>query len=66
MGAGDIAAVLEARTAIEVEDLIQIGLVAVIEAAGSFEDRGLVRWQGSRLSLSDDALPYARAIAATL
>lgn len=29
-------------SAIEIEDLIQIGLVALIEAAGSFEDRGLV------------------------
>ncbi len=32
-------------TAIEVEDLIQIGLVALIEAAGSFEDRGLVTFE---------------------
>nr|WP_241527201.1 FliA/WhiG family RNA polymerase sigma factor [Sphingomonas turrisvirgatae] len=27
---------------IDVEDLVQIGLVALVEAAGSFEDRGLV------------------------
>ena len=32
-------------SAIEVEDLIQIGLVALIEAAGSFEDRGLVTFE---------------------
>ncbi|WP_337848073.1 FliA/WhiG family RNA polymerase sigma factor [Sphingomonas sp.] len=29
-------------TLIDVEDLVQIGLVALVEAAGSFEDRGLV------------------------
>ena len=28
-------------TAIEVEDLLQIGMVALVEAANSFEDRGL-------------------------
>ena len=28
-------------TAIEVEDLIQIGLVALVEAAQNFEDRGI-------------------------
>lgn len=32
-------------SAIEVEDLIQIGLVALIEAAGAFEDRGLVTFE---------------------
>lgn len=31
--------------AIDVEDLIQIGLVALVEAAGSFEDRGQVTFQ---------------------
>lgn len=31
-----------------------------------FEARGLIAWEGSRLVLADDALPYARAIAATL
>ena len=30
---------------IEVEDLIQIGLVALVEAAGSFEDRGQVTFE---------------------
>lgn len=29
-------------SAVEVEDLVQIGLVALVEAAGSFEDRGQV------------------------
>lgn len=32
-------------SAIEIEDLIQIGLVALIEAASSFEDRGLVTFE---------------------
>lgn len=32
-------------TAVDVEDLIQIGLVALIEAAGSFEDRGQVPFE---------------------
>ena len=32
-------------SAIEVEDLIQIGLVALVEAAGNFEDRGQVSFQ---------------------
>lgn len=32
-------------SAIEVEDLIQIGLVVLIEAAGAFEDRGLVTFE---------------------
>ncbi|MEO5866011.1 MAG: FliA/WhiG family RNA polymerase sigma factor [Sphingomonas sp.] len=32
-------------TAIDVEDLIQTGLVALVEAAGSFEDRGLVTFE---------------------
>ncbi|MDH7975906.1 sigma-70 family RNA polymerase sigma factor [Sphingomonas sp. AR_OL41] len=31
--------------AIDIEDLIQTGLVALVEAAGSFEDRGLVTFQ---------------------
>lgn len=31
----------------------------------AFEAAGLVRWQGSRLILADDARPYARTIAAT-
>lgn len=29
-------------TAVEVEDLVQVGLVALVEAAAAFEDRGLV------------------------
>jgi RNA polymerase sigma factor for flagellar operon FliA len=32
-------------SAVEVEDLIQIGLVALLEAAGSFEDRGQVSFE---------------------
>ncbi len=32
-------------TAVEVEDLIQVGLVALVEAAASFEDRGLVTFK---------------------
>lgn len=32
-------------SAVEVEDLIQIGLVALIEAVGSFEDRGQVTFE---------------------
>ena len=32
-------------TAIEVEDLVQTGLVALVEAAGSFEDRGQVTFK---------------------
>ncbi|MES1974484.1 MAG: FliA/WhiG family RNA polymerase sigma factor [Pseudomonadota bacterium] len=32
-------------SAVEVEDLIQIGLVALVEAAGSFEDRGQVSFE---------------------
>ncbi|MDB5674289.1 MAG: polymerase sigma70, partial [Sphingomonas bacterium] len=32
-------------TAIDIEDLVQTGLVALVEAAGSFEDRGLVTFQ---------------------
>lgn len=31
-----------------------------------FEDTGLIRWHGTRLDLTDDARPYARAIAAAL
>ena len=31
-----------------------------------FEAVGLIAWDGARLRLADDALPYARAIAATL
>jgi RNA polymerase sigma factor for flagellar operon FliA len=32
-------------TAVEVEDLVQTGLVALVEAAGSFEDRGQVTFK---------------------
>lgn len=32
-------------TAVEVEDLIQVGLVALVEAASAFEDRGLVTFR---------------------
>ncbi|WP_375285445.1 sigma-70 family RNA polymerase sigma factor [Sphingomonas sp.] len=32
-------------TAVEVEDLVQVGLVALVEAAASFEDRGLVTFK---------------------
>lgn len=32
-------------TAVEVEDLVQVGLVALVEAAGSFEDRGQVTFK---------------------
>lgn len=32
-------------TAVEVEDLVQVGLVALVEAAGSFEDRGQVTFR---------------------
>ncbi len=32
-------------TAIDIEDLVQTGLVALVEAAGSFEDRGLVTFE---------------------
>lgn len=32
-------------SSIDVEDLVQIGLVAVVEAAGSFEDRGAVTFE---------------------
>ncbi|OWK30721.1 sigma-70 family RNA polymerase sigma factor [Sphingomonas mucosissima] len=32
-------------TAVEVEDLVQTGLVALVEAAGSFEDRGQVTFR---------------------
>ena len=32
-------------SAVEVEDLVQIGLVALVEAAGSFEDRGQVTFE---------------------
>lgn len=31
-----------------------------------FEDRGLVAWEGSRVRIPDEALPYARSIAATI
>lgn len=32
----------------------------------AFERRGLLTWQGSKILLADDALPYARAIAARI
>jgi RNA polymerase sigma factor for flagellar operon FliA len=32
-------------TAIDIEDLVQTGLVALVEAAGSFEERGLVSFE---------------------
>ncbi len=32
-------------TIVDVEDLVQIGLVALVEAAGSFEDRGVVTFE---------------------
>lgn len=32
-------------SAVEVEDLVQIGLVALVEAAGAFEDRGAVTFE---------------------
>jgi RNA polymerase sigma factor for flagellar operon FliA len=32
-------------TAVEVEDLVQVGLVALVEASSSFEDRGLVTFK---------------------
>jgi RNA polymerase sigma factor for flagellar operon FliA len=32
-------------TLVEVEDLVQVGLVALVEAAGSFEDRGTVTFK---------------------
>ena len=32
-------------TAVEVEDLVQVGLVALVEAASAFEDRGLVTFK---------------------
>ena len=32
-------------TAVEVEDLVQVGLVALVEAAAAFEDRGLVTFK---------------------
>lgn len=32
-------------TAVEVEDLVQVGLVALVEAAAAFEDRGLVTFR---------------------
>ena len=32
-------------TAVDVEDLVQVGLVALVEAAGSFEDRGQVTFK---------------------
>ena len=32
-------------TLVEVEDLVQVGLVALVEAAGSFEDRGQVSFE---------------------
>jgi RNA polymerase sigma factor for flagellar operon FliA len=32
-------------TAVEVEDLVQVGLVALVEAANAFEDRGLVTFK---------------------
>lgn len=43
-----------------------LGLGCVRSRLLPFEARGLVHWHGSRLTLADDALPYARAIAATL
>ncbi|QJU60737.1 oxygen-independent coproporphyrinogen III oxidase [Sphingomonas sp. AP4-R1] len=38
----------------------------IAERLQPFETRGLLHWQGSRLVLEQDALPYARVIAATL
>ncbi|MEO2033960.1 MAG: FliA/WhiG family RNA polymerase sigma factor, partial [Planctomycetaceae bacterium] len=32
-------------SAIEIEDLVQIGLVALVEAAGAFEERGQVTFE---------------------
>ncbi|UYY57109.1 oxygen-independent coproporphyrinogen III oxidase [Sphingomonas sp. S2-65] len=48
----------------------ELGAVAGLDAVRlrlePFEAAGLVGWQGTRLQLGDGALPYARAIAATL
>lgn len=42
----------------------EIGAAEVRERVRAFEERGLIRWSGSRLVLSHEALPYARTIAA--
>jgi oxygen-independent coproporphyrinogen-3 oxidase len=41
-----------------------IGAIGQRERLRRFEERGLLGWAGDRLTLSADALPYARAIAA--
>ena len=44
-------------TIVDVEDLVQIGLVALVEAVGSFEDRGQVTFEQylhTRVRGSDD------------
>ena len=64
----------EQREARAITDILTHGAaeIADIEAPAvarrrlhAFETAGLVRWQGSRLILADDARPYARTIAAT-
>ncbi|MBO9713294.1 oxygen-independent coproporphyrinogen III oxidase [Sphingomonas sp.] len=42
------------------------GLGCVRARLMPFETRGLIAWQGTRVTLAEGALPYARAIAATL
>ena len=48
-------------------DLAGLPDVADVRARlGPFESRGLIAWTGTRVTLMPDAIPYARAIAATI
>ncbi|CAN5271397.1 oxygen-independent coproporphyrinogen III oxidase [soil metagenome] len=48
-------------------DLIGLpGLEGILQRLAPFEQHGLLQWQGARIVLEPGALPYARAVAATL
>jgi oxygen-independent coproporphyrinogen-3 oxidase len=61
---GDAIEALLTRGSADLAPPIAIGDVAARLAP--FAGRGLVRWEGHRLILADDAEPYARSIAAAL